>query len=223
MASFNSWNGVKCHGNRYLLTDVLKEQARLRRLRHLRLGWRGLSLGRPREALAMAANAGVDMFMVSVKWQQYLELLLQHARSGVVPISRIDDAVRRILTVKHRYGLFDRPRPAERPWSRQSCLGAPEHRAVAREAVRKSLVLLQNDGNLLPLSRSARILVAGKNADNRGHQCGGFTVAWQGTSGNQSILAARRSGKAFVPSPRTRYSARMDRWPMRRRTTLRSW
>lgn len=188
MASFNSWNGVKCHGNRYLITEVLKE----------RLGFDGFVISDwdgvdylsddPAEALAMAANAGIDMFMVSVKWQQYLDLLLEHVRSGVVPMSRIDDAVRRILTVKHRYGLFDRPRPAARKWAQHSCLGAPEHRAVAREAVRKSLVLLQNDGDMLPLSRSARILVAGKNADNRGHQCGGFTVAWQGTSGNQSII-----------------------------------
>ncbi len=188
MASFNSWNGVKCHGNRYLITEVLKE----------RLGFDGFVVSDwdgvdylsddPAEALAIATNAGIDMFMVSVKWRQYLDLLLQHVRTGVVPMSRIDDAVRRILSVKHRYGLFDRPRPAERKWSQVSCLGAPEHRAVAREAVRKSLVLLQNEGEILPLSRSARILVAGKNADNRGHQCGGFTVAWQGTSGNQSVI-----------------------------------
>jgi beta-glucosidase len=188
MASFNSWNGVKCHGNRYLITEVLKE----------RLGFSGFVVSDwdgvdylsddPAEALAMAVNAGIDMFMVSVKWRDYLDLLLQHVESGVVPMSRIDDAVRRILTVKHRYGLFDRPRPAERKWAQSSCLGAPAHRAVAREAVRKSLVLLQNEGDILPLSRTARILVAGKNADNRGHQCGGFTVAWQGTSGNQSVI-----------------------------------
>ncbi len=188
MASFNSWNGVKCHGNRYLLTEVLKE----------RLGFGGFVISDwdgvdylsddPAEAMAMAANAGVDMFMVSVEWKRCITHLLDHVRTGVVPMSRIDDAVRRILTVKHRYGLFDRPRPAERYWSSQDCLGAPEHREVAREAVRKSLVLLQNTNNILPLDRTARLLVAGKNADNRGHQCGGFTVAWQGTNGNEQII-----------------------------------
>ncbi len=188
MASFNSINGVKCHGNKYLLTDVLKH----------RLGFQGFVVSDwdgvdylsedPAEAVALAANAGVDMFMVSVEWKRCLDLLLQHANDGTIPMSRIDDAVRRILLVKHRYGLFTRPRPAERYWSQQSCLGAPEHRAVAREAVRKSLVLLQNNNALVPLNRDARILVAGKNAHNRGHQCGGFTVAWQGTSGNDFIV-----------------------------------
>jgi beta-glucosidase len=187
MASFNSWNGVKCHGNRYLLTDVLKG----------RLGFDGFVISDwdgvdylsddPAEAVAMAANAGIDMFMVSVEWRRCLDHLLAHARSGTIPMARIDDAVRRILTVKYRYGLFNRPRPAERYWSQQSCLGAPEHRAVAREAVRKSLVLLQNERGTVPVNRNARLLVAGKNADNRGHQCGGFTVAWQGVTGNASI------------------------------------
>jgi len=131
----------------------------------------------------------MDMFMVSLDWRRCLNTLKTLVGNGTVPMERVDDAVRRILTVKHRYGLFDRPRPAERYWSRQDCLGAKEHRAVAREAVRKSLVLLKHEeGGLLPLSRKARILVAGKNADNRGHQCGGFTVAWQGTSGNEFII-----------------------------------
>jgi beta-glucosidase len=95
--------------------------------------------------------------------------------------------VRRILGVKFAYGLFDRPRPADRRWSDDPGFGSQEHREVAREAVRKSLVLLKNQNGVLPLERTAKILVAGRNADNRGHQCGGFTVAWQGTSGNASI------------------------------------
>ncbi len=99
-------------------------------------------------------------------------------------MARIDDAVRRILSVKLTAGLFDAPRPAHRPWADHGSFGSSEHRAVAREAVRKSLVLLKNEGSLLPLDRSARILVAGKNAHNVGHQCGGFTLTWQGTSGN---------------------------------------
>ncbi len=188
MASFNSWNSKKCHGHRYLLTDVLKD----------RLGFTGFVISDwdgadylsedYAEAVAMAANAGIDMFMVSMDWRRCLKQLMAHVASGVVPLERIDDAVRRILRVKFQYGLFDRPRPAERYWSRRDCLGAKEHREVAREAVRKSLVLLKHTGGLLPLKRNARILVAGKNADNRGHQCGGFTVAWQGTSGNDFII-----------------------------------
>jgi beta-glucosidase len=187
MASYNSWNGKKCHGHRYLLTDVLK--GRLGFSGFIVSDWDGADyLSRDfAEAVAIAANAGIDMFMVSADWRRCLNQLKVHVERGTIPMERVDDAVRRILTVKHRYGLFERPRPAERYWSRQDALGAKEHREVAREAVRKSLVLLKNQGGLLPLKRKARILVAGKNADNRGHQCGGFTVAWQGTSGNDFI------------------------------------
>jgi beta-glucosidase len=102
-------------------------------------------------------------------------------------MSRIDDAVRRILRVKLRYGLFDRPRPARRPHADSESFGSAEHRDVAREAVRKSLVLLKHEGDVLPASKQARILVAGRNANDRGHQCGGFTVLWQGSHGNDLI------------------------------------
>ena len=102
-------------------------------------------------------------------------------------MERIDDAVRRILSVKYYFGLFDKPRPAQRVGSNHACFGSTEHRDLAQEAVRKSLVLLKNENNALPLSKQARILVAGRNADNRGAQCGGFTVEWQGTIGNDSI------------------------------------
>jgi beta-glucosidase len=103
-------------------------------------------------------------------------------------MARIDDAVRRILRVKFASGLFEKPRPAERYWSCHDSFGSPAHREVAREAVRKSLVMLKNDDQLLPLDKGRRILVSGKNADNVGHQCGGFTIAWQGTSGNEFVL-----------------------------------
>lgn len=187
MASFNSWNGDKCHGHRYLLTDVLK--GRLGFAGFVISDWDGVDYLDPdyATAIAKAVNAGVDMLMVSVEWRACLAHLARHVADGTIPMARIDDAVRRILAVKHRYGLFERPRPAERYWSQRNCLGASEHRAVAREAVRKSLVLLKNDGGQLPLAPGARLLVAGRNADNRGHQCGGFTVAWQGTSGNDFI------------------------------------
>lgn len=188
MASFNSWNGDKCHGHRYLLTDVLK--GRLGFSGFVISDWDGVDYLHEdyATAIGMAVNAGVDMLMVSVEWRACLAHLHRLVGGGVIPMTRIDDAVRRILSVKERYGLFERPRPAERHWSLHNCLGAAEHRAVAREAVRKSLVLLKNEGAILPIAGDARILVAGRNADNRGHQCGGFTVAWQGTSGNDAIV-----------------------------------
>ncbi len=187
MASFNSWNGDKCHGHRFLLSDVLKD----------RLGFRGFIVSDwdgvdylstdYAEAIALSVNAGVDMFMVSEEWRAFLSHLGQHVSDGTVSMERIDDAVRRILRVKLAAGLFDKPRPAARPWSNDRGYGGDANRAIAREAVRKSLVLLKNEAGTLPLSRDARILVAGKNAHNRGHQCGGFTVAWQGATDNDTI------------------------------------
>ena len=187
MASFSSWNREKCHGHHHLLTGVLKG----------RLGFRGLvvsdwdgcdqladDLG---EAIALAVNAGVDMVMVSADWRRCLHALHDAVTRGAIPMSRIDDAVRRILEVKARSGLLDRPRPSERPMANDAGFGGAAHRALAREAVRRSLVLLRNEGGLLPLRRDARVLVAGRNAHDRGHQCGGFSIAWQGTSGNDAI------------------------------------
>jgi beta-glucosidase len=187
MASFNSWNDAKCHGHRYLLTDVLKGERGFDGF--IVSDWDGVDYLADdyTAAIAMSVNAGVDMLMVSVEWRACLAALKALVADGRVPMARVDDAVRRILSVKLRYGLFERPRPAERHWSLAPCLGAAEHRAIAREAVRKSLVLLQHRGKVLPLPRDARILVAGRNADNRGHQCGGFTVDWQGVNGNDRI------------------------------------
>jgi beta-glucosidase len=127
------------------------------------------------------------MFMVSENWKEFIGHLKQHVKRGSVSLKRIDDAARRILTVKHAYGLFDKARPAERHWSNHESFGSPEHRTIAREAVRKSLVLLKNEDALLPLDKDARIFVAGKNAHNRGHQCGGFSLTWQGISGNDEL------------------------------------
>jgi len=187
MASYNSWNGEKCHGSRRLLTDMLKGE----------LGFQGFVVsdwdGTDQlhedyaEAVAVAVNAGVDLFMVPEKWKRFIIALEAHVESGRVPVDRIDDAVRRILRVKMAYGLFERPRPSERPWSGHAGFGSVAHREVAREAVRKSLVLLRNQGQALPIRHGARVLVAGKNAHNVGHQCGGFSVEWQGTSGNDRV------------------------------------
>jgi beta-glucosidase len=187
MASFNSWNREKCHGSRYLLTEVLK--GRMGFQGFVISDWDGvdqLSDDLP-SAVATSVNAGVDMIMVSADWRRMLRTLGEVVADGRVPMSRIDDAVRRILLVKVGSGLFEQPRPADRPLSNSSTFGSATHRATAREAVRKSLVLLKNDG-ILPLQKASRILVAGKNADDRGHQCGGFTVDWQGVHGNARIL-----------------------------------
>lgn len=189
MVSYNSWNGKKCHGHKYLLTDLLKNKMKFDGF--IISDWNGIDqLSEDfKEAVAIGINAGIDMVMEPEKWKLFIEHLKAHVESGVVPMARIDDAVRRILKVKYIYGLFEKPRPAERYWSNHNSFGSLEHREVAREAVRKSLVLLKNDNNILPLSKkNARILVAGKNADNRGHQCGGFTVQWQGLNGNEGIV-----------------------------------
>ena len=187
MVSFNSWKGVKCHGHKYLLTDVLKGELEFEGF--IISDWDGIDYLHEdyAETVAISVNAGIDMFMVSEKWRDFIANLRVHVQSGRVSMERIDDAVRRILYVKLKYGLFEKPRPAERVWSKHESYGSKEHREVAREAVRKSLVLLKNQNNILPLSKDARIIVAGKNADDCGHQCGGFTVAWQGVSDSEAI------------------------------------
>lgn len=187
MASFNSWNGDKCHGHKYLLSYVLKDRMGFNGF--IISDWDGIDYLSESyfEAVAKGTNAGIDMFMVSEHWRPFIDHLTHHVVEGTVPMSRIDDAVRRILRVKFAFGLFDKPRPSERVWSNATSYGGDEHREVAREAVRKSLVLLKNDDQILPLAKEQRILVAGKNADNVGHQCGGFTIAWQGTSGNEFV------------------------------------
>lgn len=187
MASFNSWNGDKCHGNKYLLTDVLKKEMNFNGF--IVSDWDGVDYLSEDyfDAVALAVNAGIDMFMVSETWLEFIDALRRHVKRGSVAMDRIDDAVRRILAVKIAFGLFEKPGPEKRTWSKHESFGSAEHRAIAREAVRKSLVLLKNEDSVLPLNRNARILVAGKNADNRGHQCGGFSIAWQGTSGNEFV------------------------------------
>jgi beta-glucosidase len=183
MASFNSWNGQKMHGNRSLLTDVLKG----------RMGFDGFIVGdwnghgqvegcTPTNC-AQAANAGLDMYMAPDSWKGLYDNLLVQARSGEVPMARIDDAVRRILRVKAKLGLFQ----AARPWEgREGVLGNADHRAIAREAVAKSLVLLKNNGGVLPIKASAKVLVAGSGADDIGQQSGGWTLSWQGTDNKNS-------------------------------------
>ncbi len=187
MASYNSWNGEKCHGHRGLLTDLLKGELGFEGL--VVSDWNGIDQLSDDyvEAIVQSVNAGVDLFMVPDQWRDFIDGTIAAVEAGRIPMDRIDDAVRRILRVKERYGLFERPRPAERPHSDTALFGSAAHRAIAREAVRTSLVCLKNEGGHLPVSKHARILVTGRNANDRGHQCGGFTVAWQGTSGNEHV------------------------------------
>jgi beta-glucosidase len=182
MASYNSWQGSKLHGQHHLLTDVLKT----------RMGFDGLVVsdwdgidevqGCSKDRCSQAVNAGIDLFMVPDQWHAFLQNTVAQVRAGDIPESRIDDAVTRILRVKLRAGLFEKGRPSSRPLgNRLALVGAPEHRAVAREAVRKSLVLLKNSDGLLPLRRRINVLVAGDGADDIGKQSGGWTISWQGT------------------------------------------
>jgi beta-glucosidase len=183
MASYSSWNGQKMHGNKSLLTDVLKG----------RMGFQGFVVGdwnghgqipgcTPTDCAA-TFNAGLDMAMAPDSWKGLYESTLRYAKDGTIPMSRIDDAVRRILRVKAKLGLFEPARPLE---GKQGVLGAPAHRAVAREAVAKSLVLLKNNG-VLPVKASAKVLVTGPGADSMMLQTGGWTLSWQG-DGNPNEL-----------------------------------
>ena len=200
MVSYNSWQGTKLHGHRYLITDVLKE----------RMGFTGLVVsdwdgidevqGCSKDRCARAVNAGIDLFMVPTDWQAFIANTVAQVRVGDIAASRIDDAVTRILRVKLRAGLFERGRPSSRKLANhRELVGAGGHRAVAREAVRKSLVLLKNSKGLLPLRRRLNVLVAGDGADNMTMQAGGWTVTWQGTDitntdfpGGTSVFAAIR-------------------------------
>ena len=187
MVSLSSWNGEKCHAHRYLIEDVLKGEMGFGGF--VLSDWNGVEplAGAYGEAAAMAVNAGIDMVMVPESWQDFMAGLREQVRRGTVPISRIDDAVARILRVKSACGLFERPKPSRRNGSNGTGFGCGAHRAVAREAVRKSLVLLKNDGGVLPLDKDSRVLVTGPAAHDRGRLCGGFTVEWQGVSGNRAI------------------------------------
>ncbi len=186
MASFNSWHGTKMHGNQTMLTDILKNQ----------MGFDGLVVGDwdghgqvpgcSNSSCAQAINAGVDIIMVPTNWQAMFHNTVAQVNSGEISMSRLDDAVRRILRVKFRAGLFDGVAPKARGLAgKQALIGSDTHRKIAREAVRKSLVLLKNHQQLLPLAPAQHVLVAGSGANNIGKQSGGWTITWQGT-GNEN-------------------------------------
>jgi beta-glucosidase len=187
MISFNSWNGVKDHGNKFLITDLLKGE--LGFSGYVISDWNGIDqidgqTGFTAAEVKQAVNAGIDMVMVPNDYLKFVSTLKAEVLNGHIPMSRIDDANRRILTKKFELGLFGHPYTDR---SLQKDFGSAAHHAVARQAVRESQVLLKNDG-VLPLAKqNNKIFVAGKNADDMGNQAGGWTLTWQGQSGARVI------------------------------------
>jgi beta-glucosidase len=215
MPSYSSWNGVKCSGSHRLLTTILKQE----------LGFEGFvisdynaidQLVAPKtgdaalpsnsasgqiepadykKCVEIAINAGMDMVMVTDKYRDFIRALIELVHENKVPMARIDDAVTRILRAKHAQGLMEKDAPLMPNTAFQNDFGSEKHRAVARDAVRRSIVLLKNEDGVLPLSRKGRIHVAGRAADDLGMQCGGWTIDWQGrrgevTPGGTTILKA---------------------------------
>ena len=209
MVSFSSWNGLKNHGNRSLLTDVLKG----------RMGFEGLVVGDWNGHGQVAGctatdcpaslNAGLDLYMAPDSWKGLFDSLAADVREGRVPMARLDDAVRRVLRVKAKLGLL-RDDPVERGDVGQ--LGAPEHLALAREAVAKSLVLLKNEGGLLPIRPGSRVLVTGPGADDMAMQAGGWTIGWQGADTTaKDFPRGMTVGRALVEAiERAGGTARLD-------------
>ena len=181
MASFSSWQGQPMHGQKALLTDVLK--GRMNFQGFVIGDWNGHQLipGCTATDCPQSINAGLDMYMAPESWKGLYESTLKHVKSGEIPMERLEDAVRRILRVKINSGIFDKPKPSARPLSgKTELLGSPEHRDLARESVRKSLVLLKNNDQTLPLSAGSNIHVIGAGADHIGKFSGGWTLSWQG-------------------------------------------
>ncbi|BCE00936.1 glycoside hydrolase family 3 protein [Marinicellulosiphila megalodicopiae] len=187
MASYSKALGEKMHGNKLLLTDVLRGE----------LGFDGFVIGDwdghaqvegcNTKSCPQAINAGIDMMMVPNDWQGFIEGTIKDVKSGKITMARIDEAVSRILTVKMRMGMFEQTKPSLRPYANKTeLLGSADHRAVARQAVRESLVLLKNTNAILPLERNLNVLVAGLSADSMRNQTGGWTIDWQGNVGSNS-------------------------------------
>jgi beta-glucosidase len=187
MISFNSWNGVKDHGNKFLITDLLKGELGFSGF--VVSDWNGIDqidgqTGFTAAEVKQAVNAGIDMVMVPYDYLKFVSTLKAEVLNGHIPMSRIDDANRRILAKKFELGLFEHPYTDR---SLQKDFGSAAHHALARQAARESQVLLKNDG-VLPLAKTNnKIFVAGKNANDLGNQSGGWTLTWQGQSGERVI------------------------------------
>ena len=177
MASFNSWNGKKLHGYEELLTDILKKDMQFDGFVVGDWNGHGQVEGCSNAKCAQSFNAGVDMFMVPENWKDLLRNTIRQVKSGEILETRLDEAVRNILTVKSRLGLFNGRVPHE---FKENYLGDPKHIALARQAVRESLVLLKNNNKLLPLNPSQHIGIIGDAANKISSQTGGWTITWQG-------------------------------------------
>jgi beta-glucosidase len=202
MVSYNSWNGRKMHGNKYLLTDVLKGELGFKGF--LVSDWAAIDQISPdyKTDVETSINAGLDMIMIPKgpgqpnNYVEFIQDLKQLVAEKRVSMARIDDAVRRILRIKFEMGSFENPYTDP---SLTAAIGSAEHRAVARECVRQSLVQLKNDNHALPLSKTVKhLVVVGAAADDIGIQCGGWTISWQGQPGNiihggTTILTAIRN------------------------------
>lgn len=201
MTSFSSWKGTKLHAQQYLLTNVLKDELGFHGF--IVSDWQAMDQIYPDDyyaSIVTSINAGVDMNMVPYDYVKFIETMRQAVNNGDIPESRVDEAVRRILRVKFALGLFEQPMPDPKY---QATVRSLEHLELARQAVRESLVLLTNKDNILPLSKDLPIIfVAGEGANNIGLQTGGWTLEWQGKSGNDdagttifsAIKAAVKSG-----------------------------
>ena len=216
MLSYNTWQGVEMHINKPMITDVLKGE----------LGFGGfvgtdyngcfqVSLN-THDGLAACLNAGADMFMIFGNAQvpmpigsgtTILSTIRQLVTEGTVPMARLDDAVRRIIAVKCEMGLFDGPGSIDQAATAR--VGSAEHRMLARQAVQRSLVVLKNDGNVLPLSKTAKVALAGSSAQNSGNQCGGWTITWQGQTGDviPGATSVRAAMEAEIGAGNVVYSA----------------
>jgi beta-glucosidase len=206
MASYSSWQGTKMHINKTMLTDVLKGE----------LGFGGFVISdfnacfqlglANQDGLGQCLNAGVDMFMT---YDQTIPTMLGYfaalLKAGTITQARVDDAVRRIVAVKCELGLFEASGTVDRTLTAE--VGSAAHRQVARQAVQESLVVLKNDGAVLPLAKTAVVALGGKSAENTGNQCGGWTISWQGASGN--VVGATSLQQAFqtvVGASQVKYS-----------------
>ena len=217
MISYNSWKGKKLHGHKYLINDVLRKELKFDGI--IISDWAGINeIDKDyKTCIIQSINAGIDMNMVpgslnpdDNSYDDFIRLAIEAVKEGAIPIERIDDAVHRILKVKKQIGLFDTP--IKNP-SNKNILGSKRHRDLARESVRKSLVLLKNENKILPLKKvGKKITLVGDHADNIGFQCGGWTIHWQGGSGDitpgTTILDAFKS--AVSDSNNIRYSKNAD-------------
>ena len=224
MASFSSWKGTKMHAHQYLLTNVLKGELNFDGF--IVTDWKAIDQIYPDDyyaSVVTAINAGIDMNMVPYSldrmgwlkgptadndYLKFIETMKQAVDYGDIPISRVDDAVRRILRVKFSLGLFEHPMPGT---GYQASVRSNEHLELARQAVRESLVLLKNENNILPLSKDAPVIfVAGEGANDIGLQSGGWTLSWQGTAGNDNEGTTILSGIRALAGTETRIEFNSD-------------